>query len=103
MRRMQFLKTVFWAIVAAIVALFAWVNWNPVTVNLWNDIQADIKLPVLLLIVFLIGWLPTWLVMRARLWGLQRRVEAFERNQAAALVADATADAEPETVAEPAP
>ena len=100
---MQFLKTVFWAIIAAIVALFAWVNWNPVTVNLWNDIQADIKLPVLLLIVFLIGWLPTWLVMRARLWGLQRRVEAFERNQAATLVADATTDAEPETVAEPAP
>ena len=100
---MQFLKTVFWAIVAAIVALFAWVNWNPVTVNLWNDIQADIKLPVLLLIVFLIGWLPTWLVMRARLWGLQRRVEAFERNQAATLVADATADAEAESVAEPAP
>ena len=100
---MQFLKTVFWAIVAAIVALFAWVNWNPVTVNLWNDIQADIKLPVLLLIVFLIGWLPTWLVMRARLWGLQRRVEAFERNQAATLVADATTDAEAESVAEPAP
>ena len=100
---MQFLKTVFWAIVAAIVALFAWVNWNPVTVNLWNDIQADIKLPVLLLIVFLIGWLPTWLVMRARLWGLQRRVETFERNQAATLVADATADAEAESVAEPAP
>jgi hypothetical protein len=53
--------------------------------------------------VFLIGWLPTWLVMRARLWGLQRRVEAFERNQAATLVADATTDAEAETVAEPAP
>jgi uncharacterized integral membrane protein len=100
---MQFLKTVFWAIVAAVVALFAWVNWNPVTVDLWNDFQADIKLPVLLLIVFLIGWLPTWLVMRARLWGLQRRVEAFERNQAATLVADATTDAEAETVAEPAP
>jgi uncharacterized integral membrane protein len=100
---MQFLKTVFWAIVAAVVALFAWVNWNPVTVDLWNDIQADIKLPVLLLIVFLIGWLPTWLVMRARLWGLQRRVDAFERNQAATLVADATTDDEAETVAEPAP
>jgi uncharacterized integral membrane protein len=100
---MQFLKTVFWAIVAAVVALFAWVNWNPVTVDLWNDIQADIKLPVLLLIVFLIGWLPTWLVMRARLWGLQRRVEAFARNQAATLVADATTDDEAETVAEPAP
>ena len=82
---MQFLKTVFWAIVAAIVALFAWVNWTPVTVNLWNDIQADIKLPVLLLIAFLIGFLPTWLIMRARLWSLRRRIEAMERNRVAAL------------------
>ena len=80
---MQFLKTVFWAIVAAIVALFAWVNWNPVTVNLWNDIQADIKIPVLLLIVFLIGFLPTWLILRARIWSLRRRLEAMERNRLA--------------------
>ncbi len=82
---MQFLKTVFWAIVAAIVALFAWVNWNPVTVNLWNDIQADIKIPVLLLIVFLIGFLPTWLILRARIWSLRRRLEAMERNRLASL------------------
>jgi lipopolysaccharide assembly protein A len=93
---MQFLKTVFWAIVAAIVALFAWVNWNPVTVNLWNDIQADIKLPVLLLIVFLLGLLPTWLILRARIWSLRRRIEAMERNRLASLPAErAVEDGEP--------
>jgi uncharacterized integral membrane protein len=86
---MQFLKTVFWAIVAAVAALFCWVNWNSVTVNLWNQIQADIKLPILLLIAFLLGFLPTWLTMRARSWSHRRRIEAMERNRLAAMPPDA--------------
>jgi uncharacterized integral membrane protein len=82
---MQFLKTLFWVLIAVVVALFASRNWSDVTLNLWNDIQADIKLPVLLLIVFLIGFLPTWLVLRARIWSLRRRIDAMERNRLAAL------------------
>ncbi|HKX91423.1 MAG TPA: LapA family protein [Sphingomicrobium sp.] len=77
---MQFLKTVFWVLVAVLVVLFATRNWAPVTVSLWADLQADIKLPVLLAIAFLIGWLPTWLIMRARIWTFRRRVEALERQ-----------------------
>ena len=53
---MQFLKTVFWVLIAVVVALFSIRNWFDVTVNLWGDIQADIKLPLLLLIAFLIGF-----------------------------------------------
>jgi uncharacterized integral membrane protein len=83
---MRFLSTLFWALVAAVAALFSWVNWNPVTLNLWSDLQADIKLPVLLLIVFLIGFLPPWLMMRARIWSHRRRIEALERQYAAAAV-----------------
>jgi len=49
---MQFLKTVFWVLVAVVAVLFASWNWHPVTVNLWANLQADIKLPVLLLIAF---------------------------------------------------
>jgi uncharacterized integral membrane protein len=79
---MQFLKTLFWALLAATAALFAWVNWNPVSVNLWANLQADIKLPLLLIIAFLIGWLPTWLIMRARIWTHRRRFEALERQHA---------------------
>jgi lipopolysaccharide assembly protein A len=40
-----------------------------------------VKVPILLLIAFLLGWLPTWLIMRARLWGMQRRIEAFDRQR----------------------
>ena len=87
---MQFLKTVFWVLVAVIVALFAKANWSNTTLNLWGDIQADIKIPVLLLIAFLIGWLPTWLILRARIWSLNRRIEALDRNRAAAMALDPT-------------
>ena len=78
---MHFLKTLFWVLIAVVVALFANRNWFDLTVSLWGDIQADIKLPVLLLIVFMLGWLPTWLIMRARTWSLNRRLEALERNR----------------------
>jgi uncharacterized integral membrane protein len=80
---MQFLKTLFWVLIAVIVVLFASRNWTNVTINLWGNLLADINLPLLLLIAFLLGLLPTWLIMRARLWASKRRVEALERTQAA--------------------
>ncbi|HEX6741573.1 MAG TPA: hypothetical protein VF079_07250 [Sphingomicrobium sp.] len=95
---MQFLKTVFWVLVAVLVVLFAKANWTPVPVILWANLEADIKLPVLLLIAFLLGWLPTWLIHRARLWTLNRRLDAFERQRAAPVAAEvpvAAEDAEP--------
>src|SRR3954452_19167793 len=67
-RPMQFLKTLFWVLLAVLVVLFASRNWSDVTLNLWGDIQADIKIPLLMLILFLLGLLPTWLIMRAKLW-----------------------------------
>lgn len=78
---MHFLKTLLWVLLAVAVALLATRNWFPVTLNLWGDIQADIKLPALLFLVFLLGFLPTWLTQRARQWTLTRRIEAMERNR----------------------
>ena len=78
---MHFLKTLFWVLVAVVLVLFATRNWTDVTLILWGDIQADIKIPLLLLIIFLAGFLPTWLVMRARVWAHRRRLEAFERSR----------------------
>jgi uncharacterized integral membrane protein len=80
---MQFLKTVLWILIAVVVVLFAMHNWTDTRVNLWADMVWDTKLPFLLLIAFLIGWLPTWLIMRARVWSHRRRIEAMERNRVA--------------------
>jgi uncharacterized integral membrane protein len=85
---MQFLKTLFWVLIAVLVALFSTRNWFDVTVTLWGDIQADIKLPILLLIAFLIGFAPTWSLMRTRIWSHRRRIEAMERNRLAAMPGD---------------
>ena len=92
---MQFLKTLFWALVAALAVLFGARNWADVSLNLWGDIQADIKIPLLLLAVFLIGMLPTWLIMRAKLWSAQRRLDALERQNAAPVTAPPVDDGEP--------
>jgi uncharacterized integral membrane protein len=78
---MRFLSTLFWVLLAVLLALFARGNWTDVELNLWNDLVAVIKLPLLVLMVFLVGWLPTWLMMRARIWGLNRRLEALERQR----------------------
>jgi uncharacterized integral membrane protein len=80
---MNFLRTLFWVVVAASLAIFANRNWNDVTINLWGNIQAEIKLPFLLLLTFLVGFLPTWLVLRGRLWGVRRKLALAERPQAA--------------------
>jgi lipopolysaccharide assembly protein A len=82
---MQFLKTVFWVLIAVVVTLFCWVNWNSVPIKLWDNLEADIELPLLLLIVFMLGFLPTWLTMRARIWSHRRRIEAMERNRVSSL------------------
>jgi len=72
---MQVLKTMFWVIVAVGFLLFSIANWSVVTITLWGGLQADVKLPVLVLASFLVGFLPTLLVYAARNWSLRRRLE----------------------------
>ena len=77
---MQFLRTLFWVALAVLLVLFASVNWEPVTVNLWGGLEADVKLPVLVFAAFLAGFLPMLILHRARMWTLRRRLEAHERQ-----------------------
>lgn len=87
---MQFLKTLFWVALGIVLVLFAVENWSPVTIELWGGLAADIKKPVLVVAVFLLGFLPTFLVFRTRLWSVRRRLEAAERNVVMAQMAAAT-------------
>ena len=79
---MHFLKTLFWVVVAVFLAILASRNWHDVTLNLWGDIQADIKVPVLILFMFLLGWLPTFLIYRAKTWRLRHKLVSQERQAA---------------------
>ena len=73
---MQFLRTLFWVFIAVFVAIIATNNWTDVTINLWDSLQADIKLPVLVGLAVLAGFLPPYLILRAKLWTLKRRLAA---------------------------
>jgi putative membrane protein len=83
---MQFLRTLFWTVLAVFVAIFATRNWRDVTIDLWGPLAADIKLPLLMGLMLLLGWLPTWAIMRGRLWTARRKLALLERPAAPAAV-----------------
>ena len=92
---MQFLKTLFWVVLAIVLVLFAKANWSQVTINLWGGLQMDVKLPVLVLFAFLLGFLPTFLIYRGRVWGLKRRLETSQPVTVANTPAGAASAAPP--------
>jgi len=75
---MRFLRLLFWLLVALLALMFLGRNWSDVTIDLWGNLQADIKLPILLLIAFLVGLLPTAIGWRIR-WWRHKRVQALAR------------------------
>ena len=76
---MQFLKTLFWMVFAVSIAIFATRNWRDVTLDLWGPLAADIKLPLLMALMVVLGWLPTWLILRGRLWQAKRKAMLLDR------------------------
>ncbi|HEU4956614.1 MAG TPA: hypothetical protein VFT40_03185 [Sphingomicrobium sp.] len=84
---MNFLRTLFWVVIAVSLAIFATRNWSNVTLNLWGNIQADIKLPFLLFLSFLIGFVPTYIILRGRIWALKRKLALAERPAVAPVAA----------------
>jgi len=77
---MQFLRTVFWVVLAVLGVIFSFNNWQVVSVKLWSDIVVDTPLPMLLLVVFLLGLLPVLILHRATRWNLNRKLEAANRT-----------------------
>ena len=79
---MQFLKILFWCLLAFIAAVFTISNWNAVQIQLWGGLIADVNLPLLLFVTFLIGFVPTMLYNHAIRWRLRQRLATCERELA---------------------
>lgn len=102
---MQFLKTLFWVALAVALVLFASANWESVTIRLWGGLEADVKLPFLVLAAFLLGLVPMLILHRARMWSMKRRIEIHERQSALPHVPPAPAaptPASPDPIVDPA-
>lgn len=77
---MQFLKILFWCLLAFVAALFTYGNWTSVPIKLWGGMIAETNLPALLLFTFLVGFLPTFLYQHAVRWRLRQRLTTSERT-----------------------
>lgn len=76
---MQILRTVIWLLVLVGVLLFSFINWDErATVHIWNNLVWDTRLPAVVIVSFLLGMIPTWLLHRGTKWRLNRRISTLE-------------------------
>jgi hypothetical protein len=76
---MQFLKILLWCLLSFVAAIFTYGNWTWVPVNLWGGLIAEVNLPFMLLVTFLLGVIPTWFYFRTQRWRLAQRLATAER------------------------
>ncbi|MDB5703650.1 MAG: hypothetical protein JWN66_766 [Sphingomonas bacterium] len=77
---MQFLKILFWCLLAFVAAVFTLGNWTTVPIKLWGGLVAEVNLPLLLLVTFLLGLVPTMLYYHTVRWRLRNRLATSERT-----------------------
>lgn len=75
---MQIVRTILWVLIFVGIALFSAINWKAVDVNLWGDFVVETKVPVLVIVSFLLGLVPMWLYHRGAKWSQNRRIASLE-------------------------
>jgi putative membrane protein len=95
---MQFLKTIFWVVIAVILVVFSISNWTSITITLWSGLLLQTYLPVVIFAAFLLGLVPYFLLHRATRWTLQRKLTQVERQ-----LAETRALLDPQPTERPAP
>ena len=75
---MQIVRTIGWVLLLFSLLAFSFFNWKPVEVQIWSNLVLETKLPALVVVSFLLGLIPMWLVHRASKWRATRRLSALE-------------------------
>jgi uncharacterized integral membrane protein len=77
---MKILRTILWVLAGVGFLIFAIYNWQPVELTLWQNLVLETKVPVLVMLAFLLGFLPTWAVHRSVTWSMGRRIRTLENS-----------------------
>ena len=83
---MQIIRTIVWVILLIALLLFSVNNWQDVEVKIWEGLILQTKLPALVVVSFLLGLLPMWLLHKTAAWRLRRRIGTLENSVRAASV-----------------
>ena len=97
---MQIVRTIVWVLLLIALLIFSINNWNPVEVKIWEGLVLETKIPALVVIAFLFGLVPMWLMHRVSQWYYKRRLGSLETAARAAAMAPVPV---PAPVAEPLP
>lgn len=77
---MQIIRTIVWVVLLIALLLFSLNNWQPVEVKIWEGLIFETKLPALVILSFLLGLVPMWLLHKAGRWRLTRRINSLENT-----------------------
>ena len=83
---MQIIRTIVWVILLIALLLFSINNWQDVEVKIWEGLILQTKLPALVVVSFLLGLAPMWLLHKTAAWRLRRRIGTLENSVRAASV-----------------
>ncbi|MGB3377919.1 MAG: hypothetical protein WBH10_14005 [Allopontixanthobacter sediminis] len=75
---MQIVRTILWVLLFAGLMFFSFFNWKEVEVQIWTNMVLETKVPALVIVSFLLGMIPTWLLHRGTKWRLTRRIKTLE-------------------------
>ena len=83
---MQIVRTIVWVLLLAALLVFSAFNWKPVEVKIWEGLILETKIPALVVVSFLVGLVPMWLLHRANHFYLTRRINSLESAARSAAV-----------------
>ena len=75
---MQIVRTIIWVLLFAGLLFFTYFNWQEVEVRIWTNMVLETKVPALVIVSFLLGLVPAWLLHRGTKWRLTRRIKLLE-------------------------
>jgi len=88
------IRTIVWVVLAVALLVFSINNWRPVEVKIWEDLVLETKIPALVIVSFLAGLLPIWLLHTGTRWRMTRRISSLETAMRNAVAASAPREAE---------
>jgi lipopolysaccharide assembly protein A len=77
---MRFLKLLLLLLLVIAGGMFSYRNWKWIDIELWGGMELHVNLPLLLIVAFLAGMIPYFLMHRATRWSLNRKLDSVERS-----------------------
>ena len=96
---MTVFRTIVWALLLAALLIFSFYNWTDVEVRIWDGLLLQTKIPALVIVSFLAGLLPMWLLHRGKAWHLNRRIRTLESQNTTAAASRVDTSVTPAPVA----